>query len=289
MITTLYSNSQRYLIFVCIGAGLLSSLSFAYWYLHDALPEKPLVVVIPSYNNKDWYKENLDSVFKQDYTNYRVIYIDDCSPDGTADLVDAYISAHGYHERIKLIRNTTRKGALANLYYAIHSCADHEIIITVDGDDWLNHDGVFKQLNQVYQNKDVLLTFGQFKTSSNNKVGFCHPFPDWVIRTGAYRNFHWLSSHLRTFYAGLFKKIKKEDLCEHGEFFPVTWDLAMLFPMLEMAAGRHHCFDDVMYVYNDLTPLNDYKLRLEQMQKCETVIRARPAYAALDKEVSFCT
>jgi hypothetical protein len=46
--------------------------------------EKNLTVIISSYNNKDWYRYNLDSVITQKYSNYQVLYIDDCSPDGTA-------------------------------------------------------------------------------------------------------------------------------------------------------------------------------------------------------------
>ena len=45
------------------------------------------VIVIPSYNNAQWYKRNLDSVFAQTYKNFSVIYLDDCSPDGTGQLV----------------------------------------------------------------------------------------------------------------------------------------------------------------------------------------------------------
>ena len=59
--------------------------------------QKPIVVIIPSYKNAQWYQRNLDSVCFQNYSNYRIIYIDDCSPDGTADLVQSYIDEHNLH------------------------------------------------------------------------------------------------------------------------------------------------------------------------------------------------
>src|SRR5579872_96758 len=80
--------------------------------------QKPLVIVIPSYNNSDWYRKNLDSVFAQDYDNYRIIYIDDCSIDGTYELVRDYIVENGQKERVTLIKNDRRQGALANHYRA---------------------------------------------------------------------------------------------------------------------------------------------------------------------------
>ena len=59
----------------------------------------PLAVVIPSYNNAQWYKLTLDSIFSQKYENFRVVYIDDASPDGTGDLVEQYIHEHGLEHK----------------------------------------------------------------------------------------------------------------------------------------------------------------------------------------------
>jgi len=78
--------------------------------------EKPITVIISSYNNKIWHKKNLRALFNQNYENYKVIYIDDCSTDGTGDLVKNYIKESGYEKKIRLVRNHERKGALYNLY-----------------------------------------------------------------------------------------------------------------------------------------------------------------------------
>lgn len=56
-----------------------------------AIDQKPIVVIVPSYNNRNHYQRNLDSIVLQNYTNYHVIYIDDVSPDGTGALVRSYI------------------------------------------------------------------------------------------------------------------------------------------------------------------------------------------------------
>ena len=64
-----------------------------------------MVITIASYNNKDWYKKNLDSVFSQNYQNYRIIYTDDCSLDGTGDLVAEYVREKGQENRVILIEN----------------------------------------------------------------------------------------------------------------------------------------------------------------------------------------
>ncbi len=252
--------------------------------------EKYIVVVIPSYKNAQWYRFNLERLFQQKYTNYFVIYIDDCSPDHTYELVDSYIKAVGQSHRVLLIHNETRKGALYNLYHAIHACPDRAIMVTLDGDDWFRGNDVLQLINRTYDDSNVWLTYGQFEEFPRGSLGICHPMPEHVVQTKSYRTQHWFTSHLRTFYAGLFKKVKKEDMMFDGEFFSVTWDQSFLFPMLEMADGRIKFIDQILYVYNQANPLNDFKQQLRKQLYCERVIRARQKYQPLDvvQAQSFC-
>lgn len=249
-----------------------------------SLPEKPMVVIIPSYNNARWYKDNLSSIFIQSYENYRIIYIDDLSQDGTADLVEAYVKEMKQEHRFELVRNKERRGALANLYYAIHSCADDEVVVTIDGDDWLSHQHVLTHLNQAYSNNNIWLTHGRLIETEHNHKSWCVPVPRKAIRNNDFRK-HRCPSHLRTFYVWLFKKIKLEDLLYEGEFFKMTWDQAIMFPMLEMAGERHMFMKEVLYVYNTTTSINDNKVNPQLQRDLEAIIRAMPRYERL--EVSF--
>lgn len=244
--------------------------------------EKPMVVVIPSYNNSKYYQKNLDSVFLQHYTNYRVIYIDDCSPDGTGDLVQAYVRDHHQEHRVTLIKNEQRRGALANHYTAAHLCQNHEIIVHMDGDDWFKHDRVLATVNNAYQDPNVWLTYSQHEMYPPTK----NPLQDRVIpalirEMNAYREYKWVASALRTFYAGLFKRIKLQDLLYNGTFFDVTCDLAFMFPMLEMTGGKFKFIDEILYVYNVGTGLNDFKVRGAKQLRMDNIIRARDKYEPL--------
>ena len=55
-------------VFSYIGVAILSC-TFLCIVAVCATPEKEFVIVAASYNNKDWYKRNLDSIFKQQYGN----------------------------------------------------------------------------------------------------------------------------------------------------------------------------------------------------------------------------
>lgn len=244
--------------------------------------ELPIVVVVASYNNKNWYALNLDSIFKQKYSNYRIIYIDDCSPDGTGDLVEAYVKQKKQKHRVTIIKNKERKKALANIYNAVHTCKDNEIVALVDGDDFVADINVFNILNQTYSDPNIWLTFSQFFMLPHNQQGWGKEYPKDIIERNAFREYEGTPTHMRTFYAGLFKKIKLEDLMYEGDFFTMTYDMAIMLPMVEMARNGHYTFiNKVLYLYNDMTPINDHKVNKDLQRKLDLEIRSRARYEAL--------
>lgn len=244
--------------------------------------EIPIVVVIPSYNNKQWYQSNLGSVFNQKYENYRVIYIDDASPDGTGELVREYIKELGQEHRVTLIQNQERVGTLANLYAAISQCEPHEVVAQLDGDDWFYHYRVLQKLNEVYSDPEVWVTYGQFIYFPCGSDGWAAQVPESVIETNGFRDYSWVTTALRTFYAGLFHKIKKEDLLYEGTFFQMSSDLAYMWPVVEMAGYHSRFIPDVLYVYNFQTPTNDQKVDRSLQIRLGNCIRSREKYTPME-------
>jgi hypothetical protein len=246
---------------------------------------KHIVVVAASYNNKDWYQHkgewpgHLDTIFGQTYNNYHVVYIDDCSVDGTDNLVEQYIKEHGQEDRVTLIKNRTRCGAMENQYRAIHTCKDSDLVVILDGDDAFAHNQVFPYLNSTYADGSTWLTYGQFIEYPSGVHGFCCPMPPQVIHANAFRDFSNIPSHLRTFYAGLFKHIKREDLMHEGAFLMMDADIAAMFPMIEMARQGHFKFiPHILCVYNGANSLNDHKVSKELQKKLDREIRSRKRY-----------
>lgn len=245
------------------------------------IPEKPIAVVIASYNNRAWVLKNLHSLFSQNYSNYRIIYVDDASPDGTADAVEQYVKSSKQEFRFTLIRNKERVGGMCNLYHAIHEqCKDEEIIANVDGDDWLAHNNVLKKLNQVYSSQEVWLTHGSLVEYPNGNSTWCIRIPGIIVQKNAFRQFR-CPSHLKTFYAWLFKKINMEDLMYQGQFAPMAYDQAYMYYLLEMAGERHAFIPDVLYVYNVSNPINENKVNAQLQRDVEAYFRASTPYERL--------
>lgn len=228
--------------------------------------EKPIVVMIASYQNKKLYKKNLNSVISQNYGNYHVIYIDDCSPDGTGNYVEKYIQDNHLENLITLVKNPTRVGALANDYNTVHSCKDDVIIVMLDGDDWFAHNNVLKGVNEAYSSpKEVWVTHGKYINWPSGEIDSrSKPFSPEIIKNHKFRDTNCMMP-LRTFYAWLFKKIKIEDLTTaDGVFFPRARDCAIMYPLIEMAGERHAFIDDVNYVYNTINPISDHRVDAQE-------------------------
>lgn len=263
--------------------GLIRQTYADLWSKKYQDPEKPFVIVTASYNNFLWYARNLDSVFNQDYKNYRMIYIDDNSYDGTGILVRDYIAKHGKESLVTVVCNQERRGATENIYNAIHSCNKDEIVIILDGDDWLAHKDVLNHLNHIYQDPHVWLTYGQFQWFPNNAPGFAHEVPGSILQENKIREYAWVTTHLRTFYAGLYHQIKQEDLMYEGQFYPMTGDLAIMFPLIELAGTHCKFVDEVLCIYNTANAINDDKVDGHKQNNLGGHIRGKQRYTPIER------
>ena len=118
-------------------------------------------IIIPFFNVEQWARKCLISVKLQNYENYQCVLVDDMSTDNSVNVIKEVI---GNDKRFTLIENTQKKYALRNIYEAIqHSKPEKDdIIVTLDGDDWLFNRGVLKKLNQVYEDSKCWITYGSY-------------------------------------------------------------------------------------------------------------------------------
>jgi glycosyltransferase involved in cell wall biosynthesis len=252
----------------------------------DQNGERRIIIVTAGYNNKDWYRGNLDSVFCQEYQNYHLVYTDDGSIDGTPSLVEEYIKEKGFESKVTLIKNAQRIGCpLANQYRTIHACDDTDIIVILDADDRLAHSKVLQQVNRNYADYRVWLTYGQFIEHPSGVRGFCKDYPKQVIRHNSFREIGDIPSHMRTFYAGLFKQIRTEDLMLDGEFLKMSGDMAAMLPMIEMARNHYKFVSEILYIYNGANSLSEHRISKDLQRKVDLLVRSRARYDEVQSPV----
>lgn len=91
-------------------------------------------VVITAYNVEAWIEQCILSVCKQSLDDIEIIVVEDCSTDGTRDIL-----ARIREPRLKVLYNNTNVGAGASRKRGIEA-ANGEYILLLDGDDWLEKD-----------------------------------------------------------------------------------------------------------------------------------------------------
>ena len=247
------------------------------------------IVIVPVYNAVKWIGKCLDSIISQSYANFNLLVIDDHSTDGTWDVIKSY--------GINAIQNKERIGsALANIIHGIELIAknDEDIIVTVDGDDYLHDDNVLSYLNTIYQD-DIWLTYGSFLPVSGKFKNTCQELGNineesWsgkdIIHSCTPKTYResgmWVTSHLRTFKKWLWDKIIDTDLRDRdGKYFKVAWDLAFMYPMIEMADTHIKFIDKILYMYNDLNPICDGTIDPTSQISTGKYIQSKPIYNSL--------
>lgn len=260
-------------------------------------------VIVPTYKNQEICLENLKSIISQDYPHelYHITIVDDISPDATFERTKKSVDENNLNNLVTIIRNKHKTGALGNFYKIISDLQGDTVVITVDGDDTLNGQNVIKRVVHEYENNNAWITYGQFRWLSSGMLGtsFCREVSNDVKIRNLFRNQSWIFSHLRTFKAWLFQQIKFEDLLCPGTvngkrsglsqsefYYDKAWDLAMMFPMLEMASRDHIKFiPEVLYIYNDKNPINDHKVDAGRVMALDSFVRSKRKYNPLSTPI----
>ena len=91
-----------------------------------------LSVVIPVYNREKFVSRCIDSVLRQDYTDFEIIAVD----DGSSDRSVAVLQSYAGNSRFRLIEHPQNKGVMAARNTGWQS-ARGQWIVALDSDDEL--------------------------------------------------------------------------------------------------------------------------------------------------------
>lgn len=236
-------------------------------------------VITTCYNAGKYIERCLKSLQAQKRQDWVCYVLDDLSTDNSRDIV----SKIAWNDsRIILIKNSKKTFQVGN-YQKIMCRPDIEsedICLTLDGDDWLPDENVLDRLAEAYD-AGAWMTYGQFLQwdGHNHSLGFAASPVLWDnLRMERYT-----TTHLRSWKAFLWRKIKDEDLRRaDGSAIRAGGDTAFMYPMLEMAGPYRACYIPYpMYIYNVETPDNVHKHSLEEQHETANEIRRRPPYERL--------
>jgi glycosyltransferase involved in cell wall biosynthesis len=171
--------------------------------------------IVPSFNNKDWVERNIRSIKDQTLKDWRVIYVDDASTDGTLDLAK---KAAGDDKRFDFLCSESNLGPAASRHLACQTTDDEEILCMLDGDDWLPNPGVLEVVRKLYD-EGAEATWGSYQRFVDRRLQAVPVLPRESARG-------WFCRHLRTMRARLIKDIPLDHLQMDGKWIRCCSDVA---------------------------------------------------------------
>ena len=244
--------------------------------------QNKFIVIITAYNKEKFINFNIVSLKQQSYKNFIALYGYDKSPDNTKQVILDNILDDA---RFIFSENPEQEGQLKNYFHCIdylkqqNLIDDEDILVELDADDWLLHPFVFQYLNQIYQNDNIWMTYGQYIHYPGGHLGghYNMHIDDYVDQHNLYRKVPFPYSHLKTYKVHLLNKVPIDSLInpETNKYFDAAADHALCMPMVEMA-GKNRIFrvDEPIYVYNVSDDANcESQLRLDEQKHQENLIR----------------
>jgi glycosyltransferase involved in cell wall biosynthesis len=157
-------------------------------------PEAPpfFAILISAHNPGKLCRKTLESVLEQKYPNFRILYIDKGSTDGSFEQMQEFVASLPQREQVVLIQTEDT---------GIEWCRDEEIAVFLPAKDWLAHDQVLQWLSRAYQQEGVWMICGGSRC--------CPSYKRAKKRSG-----------LKSVYASLCKQGKIDE--DHVYQFPAT-------------------------------------------------------------------
>lgn len=246
--------------------------------------ENKFCFIIPSYNNEEWVIKNIKSILYQNYTNYHIYYTNDMSTDNTLKKLNELVDEYHLKKRITIYNNSEKlyQGLSRYQMYMNENIKDEDILVLLDGDDFLYDSYVLNKLNDLYNQNKILMTYGKFLYWSMEKgfenIGGNKTYPKDIIKHKQYRNYLFITQHLRTMKKKIIKDIDKKQFYDwNGDIITCCTDLIESFHCLEKT-DKHMNSGEILLIYNKTNSMkyeNSYyrKENIEYKKKIEKYIR----------------
>ena len=108
-----------------------------------------ITIVVPCYNVENYLARCIDSLLAQTYKNIEIVMVEDCSTDGTKDIVREYELKY---KNVKAIYNKENGGLGHARNVAIRS-TNTKYVAFIDSDDWVEPNFAEELYKTIAKNK----------------------------------------------------------------------------------------------------------------------------------------
>lgn len=214
---------------------------------HDLINNGVFVsVIVPCFNAADTIEHCLSSLLRQDYHNFEIIVVDDCSADNTLEIVKSFSS-------VKIVNSTQNMGASLARNAGVE-VAKGDVLVFVDSDVVVADDSLRLLCEALRTHTKALVVQGDYSRRSSG-LGFVSDYKNLDLVYRSSLNPAWSAS-----FAAFFFAIRKKTYWSVGGFLPgingaVAEDVDMGY---RLGKGEKVCFMDRQIVVDHL---KEYSLR----------------------------
>ena len=193
------------------------------------MSKNPLIsIIIPVYNVEKYIAKCATTLFEQDFDSIEYIFVNDCSPDNSMQILQSVIEKYPNRKNdIKIVNNAQNSGSSLTRKNGLDN-ANGEYILFIDSDDWVELDMVSSMYKKA-KNDNADIVWCDYYLNYENKEIYCKEKYD-EIKNNDYLK-ACLSGSVNSY---IWNKLVKNKLYENLEFpkfslFEDTFIMTQLF------------------------------------------------------------
>lgn len=206
-------------------------------------------IVILNYNGKDVIKKCLTSVFKIDYPNFEVVFVDNNSTDGSLELVKSNFS------KANFIKNEENLGYASGNNIGIRFSLERmaEYVLVLNNDTEVEKDFLTKLIEVAEEDEKIGITSPVIMDGNTKQIWFSGGKIDWLkMKTLHLQNVHTEAYFESDFITGCSMLVKAEVFKKIGLFdedFFLYWEDAD-FSLRSKKAGFKNIVVSASWIYH---------------------------------------
>lgn len=128
-------------------------------------------ILVPVYNVSDYIERCVRSLMEQTYLHVQYIFVNDCTPDNSAEVILSTIKEYPEREKNVLLLSHKKNRGLAAARNTAVDNATGQFLLHVDSDDYLEKDAIEKLVNtQIETDADIVTGLSLMETKDVKKI-----------------------------------------------------------------------------------------------------------------------
>lgn len=131
-------------------------------------------ILLATYNGEKYVREQIESILNQTYQNIQIIISDDCSKDGTREILKEYEQ----NDKIKVFYQEKNLGYVKNFEFLLRQ-VEHNLYMLSDQDDVWKKEKIEKSVEKL-EKENLDLVFGDLEVVDENLNTICKSYNQYM-------------------------------------------------------------------------------------------------------------